>query len=144
MSPRLICPRSFAPNTLPIWSISSTIWHRRRLKASRHSGEFHFHRRCSIWWQFRQFNGVRRRSFCRDFSTDIVASLDVTINEKSIAPQSEITVPCGSRITIDINISNNQATPLQNLILSVQFYQDYQNGMQNYRLETRTCTSGPN
>lgn len=70
--------------------------------------------------------------------------LDVKINEKSIAPQSEITVACGSRITIDINVSNNQATPLHNLILSVQFYQDFQNGIQNYRLETRTCSSGPN
>jgi trafficking protein particle complex subunit 9 len=69
---------------------------------------------------------------------------DVKINETEIAPQSEITVACGSTITIDITISNNQATPLHNLILSVQFYQDYQNGMQNYRLETRTCTSGPN
>lgn len=69
---------------------------------------------------------------------------DIKINEKSIAPQSEITVTCGSNVTIDINISNNQATTLHNLVLSVQFYQDYQNGMQNYRLETRTCTSGPN
>lgn len=66
------------------------------------------------------------------------------INDKSIAPQSEVTVACGSRITIGIIISNNQATPLHNLVLSVQFYQDYQNGMQNYRLETRTCTTGPN
>lgn len=66
------------------------------------------------------------------------------INQKSIAPQSEITVTCGSRITIDISISNNQATTLHNLVLSVQFYQDFQNGMQNYRLETRTCSSGAN
>jgi hypothetical protein len=76
--------------------------------------------------------------------TEISTLTDVKINEKSIAPQSEITVACGSRITIGIVISNNQATPLHNLILSVQFYQDYQNGMQNYRLETRTCTTGPN
>lgn len=73
-----------------------------------------------------------------------VVFLDIKINQNSIAPQSEITVTCGSRITIDINISNNQATTLHNLILSVQFYQDFQNGMQNYRLETRTCSSGPN
>lgn len=71
-------------------------------------------------------------------------SPDVKINQKSIAPQSEITVACSAKLTIDITISNNQATTLHNLVLSVQFYQDFQNGIQNYRLETRTCSSGPN
>jgi len=45
---------------------------------------------------------------------------------------------------IEINVSNNQAAPLQNLILTAQFYQDFQNGVTNYRLETRVTMSGPN
>ena len=87
-------------------------------------------------WTFVNFNEIQTNSF---FNLK-----GEKINQKSIAPQSEITVPCGSQVTIDINVSNNQATTMHNLILSVQFYQDFQNGMQNYRLETRTCSSGIN
>lgn len=45
---------------------------------------------------------------------------------------------------IEINVCNNQAAPLQNLMLTMQFYQDFQNGVHNYRLETRVTMSGPN
>ncbi|CRK86346.1 CLUMA_CG000135, isoform A [Clunio marinus] len=88
--------------------------------------------------------GISLSSTMLDLVTVSPIQWEIKINKNSILPQSEITVSCGSPITIEINISNNQATTLNNLILSVQFYQDYQNGTQNYRLETRTCLSGPN
>lgn len=107
--------------------------------------------------------GISLSSTMLDLVTVSPIHWDVRINQKSIAPQSEITVSCGANVTIEINISNNQNQTLQNLILSAQFYQDYQvrnkfilnlqpitfqyknqNGSQNYRLETRLCSSGPN
>ena len=71
-------------------------------------------------------------------------SLDVLIEDKSIAPQSEVTCTVGTQMTMNIQICNNQATTLHNLLLSCSFYQDYQNGIHNYRLETRVTMSGPN
>jgi len=65
------------------------------------------------------------------------------MNEKPVTQQSELVCFVGNQITLDINVRNNQAT-LENLKLSVQFYQDFQNGIQNYRLETRVIMSGPN
>lgn len=69
---------------------------------------------------------------------------DVKINDKVVSPQSETTVSIGTQVMIEIEISNNQASALNNLMLTVQFYQDYQNGVHNYRLETRVTMSGPN
>lgn len=69
---------------------------------------------------------------------------DVKINEKVVSPQSEVSVTIGKQVLIEIDISNNQAAALHNLMLTVQFYQDFQNGVHNYRLETRVTMSGSN
>lgn len=61
-----------------------------------------------------------------------------------MSPQSEVSVTIGTQIMIEIKVTNNQASALNNLMLSVQFYQDFQNGVHNYRLETRVTMSGPN
>ena len=61
-----------------------------------------------------------------------------------MAPQSEVTCIVGKSIDLEISVRNLSATTLQNLVLSVQFYQDFQNGMHNYRLETRVTMSGAN
>lgn len=50
----------------------------------------------------------------------------------------------GQFITMAVCICNLSPLPLQELNLSIQFYQDYQNGIHNYRLETRVTMSGPN
>jgi hypothetical protein len=69
---------------------------------------------------------------------------DVRIDDKAVSPQSEVSVTIGTQIMFEINVSNNQAAALNNLMLTVQFYQDYMNGVHNYRLETRVTMSGPN
>lgn len=74
----------------------------------------------------------------------IVNNIDVRINDKAVSPSDEFSVSIGTKIMMEINVSNNQVAPLQNLILTAQFYQDFQNGVTNYRLETRVTMSGPN
>lgn len=70
--------------------------------------------------------------------------LDVKIDNKNVAPQSEVTCTVGQSIDLEISICNLSTITLQNLVLSVQFYQDFQNGIHNYRLETRVTMSGAN
>lgn len=66
------------------------------------------------------------------------------VDEHLVAPQSEVTCVTGQFLSFSISICNLSASVLQQVQLSVQFYQDYQNGVQNYRLETRVTMSGPN
>lgn len=66
------------------------------------------------------------------------------INDQPLAPQSEVTCIAGQSVSLGIRIQNVSSTALQQLTLSIQFYQDYLNGILNYRLETRVIMSGPN
>lgn len=50
----------------------------------------------------------------------------------------------GQCITLGVSICNTSSAPLHELTLSIRFYQDHLNGVQNYLLETRISTSGPN
>lgn len=61
-----------------------------------------------------------------------------------MAPQSEVTCVTGQFITLSVGICNLSASVLHQVQLSVQFYQDFQNGHHNYRLETRVTMTGPN
>ena len=45
-----------------------------------------------------------------------------------MAPQSEVTCVTGQFITLSVGICNLSASVLHQVQLSVQFYQDYQNG----------------
>ncbi|XP_058124647.1 protein brunelleschi [Anopheles ziemanni] len=69
---------------------------------------------------------------------------EVKVDEQVVAPQSEVTCVTGQFLSFSISICNLSASVLHQVQLSVQFYQDYQNGVQNYRLETRLTMSGPN
>lgn len=59
-------------------------------------------------------------------------------------PHSEITCTVGQRSELSIKLTNQSLQPLKNLVLTIKFYQDYLNGMENYNLETRVAISGPN
>lgn len=43
-----------------------------------------------------------------------------------------------------MEICNQSPNELNDLILTIQFYQDYQNGTTKFQLETRVASSGPN
>lgn len=71
-------------------------------------------------------------------------SVDVQINGKEMPAISEISCATGQSIPLHVEIENQSPAELTDLTLSIQFYQDYQNGTTKYQLETRVTLSGPN
>ncbi|KAG8179886.1 hypothetical protein JTE90_017418 [Oedothorax gibbosus] len=67
---------------------------------------------------------------------------DVRINEKDFQPEMEFNFLLGELVTFSIKLLNVSDVPLLNLNLFVRGYQDYQNGRQSYRLETKRAVSG--
>lgn len=70
--------------------------------------------------------------------------LGVSINGKEMPSTSETSSATGQSIPFNIEISNQSPAELKDLTLSIQFYQDYQNGTSKFQLETRVALSGPN
>lgn len=68
---------------------------------------------------------------------------ELFVNEAPVPPQAEVTCAAGQQVLVGVRISNLSPTVLADLQLTIQFYQDYQNGLQNYKLETRVVLSGP-
>lgn len=63
----------------------------------------------------------------------------------AVPPQGEINCTTGQCIRLGVTICNTSSAPLQELTLSIRFYQDHLNGVHNYMvMETRISTSGPN
>ncbi|XP_008196943.1 protein brunelleschi [Tribolium castaneum] len=67
---------------------------------------------------------------------------EVTINNETVRPQEEVTCDAGDCLEMKIFVTNSLDKVLSQLQLSVQFYQDYENGTLNYRMETRLATTG--
>lgn len=67
---------------------------------------------------------------------------EININGDFIKPQEEVNCDAGDCINVRVNINNSLDRPLRHLILSIQFYQDHQNGIHNYRLEARVAIIG--
>ncbi|CAD7080031.1 unnamed protein product [Hermetia illucens] len=68
----------------------------------------------------------------------------VTFDNKLVQPQSEIVYTSGQCVALNVTVCNLSQAPLRQLALTVQFYQDYQNSVHNYHLDTRVAMSGPN
>lgn len=69
---------------------------------------------------------------------------DVEINKKVLPSTSELLCATGQSVPLRIEISNQSPAELTDLLLTIQFYQDYQNGTTKYQVETRAVFSGPN
>ncbi|EDW02773.1 protein brunelleschi [Drosophila grimshawi] len=68
----------------------------------------------------------------------------ISFQDAPVQPHSEMTCTVGQRAQLSISLTNQSLQPLKNLVLTIKFYQDYLNGMENYNLETRVAISGPN
>ncbi|SPP79453.1 protein brunelleschi [Drosophila guanche] len=68
----------------------------------------------------------------------------ISFQDTPVQPHSELVCTVGQRALLCIQLTNDSMQPLKNLVLSIKFYQDYLNGMENYNLETRVAFSGPN
>lgn len=68
--------------------------------------------------------------------------IDVSINSELVKPQTEVNCDSGECIAIAVSVINILECPLRELTMTIQFYQDHQNGVNNYRLETRLAVAG--
>ncbi|XP_043670547.1 protein brunelleschi [Vespula pensylvanica] len=69
---------------------------------------------------------------------------EVTINDTMVKAQDELTCNLGECVNIGIGVCNALEHPLSDLILSINFYQDHHNGVNNYQLDTRLSIAGAN
>ncbi|XP_032518719.2 protein brunelleschi isoform X1 [Danaus plexippus] len=69
---------------------------------------------------------------------------EVSLNKQYIKPQEEYNCTAGECLFLGVAVSNHLKRPLHKLCLSVQFYQDYNNGVRNYKLDNRVATAGNN
>ncbi|KAH8378403.1 hypothetical protein KR093_011176 [Drosophila rubida] len=79
-----------------------------------------------------------------DLTTVSPLEWSISFQDAPVQPHSEIVATVGQRAQLSINLTNQSLQPLKNLVLTIKFYQDYLNGMENYNLETRVAISGPN
>jgi hypothetical protein len=69
-------------------------------------------------------------------------SAEVTLNSQPVKPQEELSCRAGQCLQLGISVHNFLERSLWQVCLAVQFYQDHQNGVNNYRLETRLASAG--
>ncbi|XP_034834345.1 protein brunelleschi [Maniola hyperantus] len=69
---------------------------------------------------------------------------EVSVNKQCIKPQEEYSCMAGECLSLGVAVRNHLDRPLHKLCLSVQFYQDYNNGVLNYKLDNRVATAGNN
>ncbi|XP_008555730.1 protein brunelleschi [Microplitis demolitor] len=67
---------------------------------------------------------------------------EVVINDTAVKPQDEITCTIGDCVSIGVGVCNSLERPLSNLCLTIEFYQDYQNGTCNYKLDNLLAIAG--
>lgn len=67
---------------------------------------------------------------------------EVYANGERVEPQSELTCVVGKSLLLGMRVHNSLSWSLVDLELSTQFFQDHQNGIINYQLDTRIATAG--
>ncbi|CAG9766365.1 unnamed protein product [Ceutorhynchus assimilis] len=67
---------------------------------------------------------------------------EVKINGDKFNAQEDLSCDAGDCMELQMSIANSLETALKELTLSIQFYQDYNNGTLNYRMDTRLAISG--
>ncbi|XP_054742019.1 protein brunelleschi [Anastrepha obliqua] len=89
-------------------------------------------------------HGIVLTSAMIDLTTVSPLQWMVSFQNTPVQPQSEIVCAAGQSAVLNVSVCNQSAQPLRNLVLTIKFYQDYLNGMENYNLDTRVAISGPN
>ncbi|ALC40308.1 bru [Drosophila busckii] len=78
-----------------------------------------------------------------DLTTVSPLQWSISFKDTLVQPHSEMICSVGQSTMLSITLTNQSLQPLKNLVLTIKFYQDYLNGMENYNLETRVAISGP-
>lgn len=61
----------------------------------------------------------------------------------AVQPQAEVVCVAGQSSVLDVTVCNQSLQVLRNLMLTIQFYQDYLNGIQNYNIDACVNITGP-
>ncbi|KAL6435603.1 hypothetical protein ACFW04_005506 [Cataglyphis niger] len=69
---------------------------------------------------------------------------EITINDTIVKAQDELSCALGECISVGVGVCNALEHPLSDVTLSINFYQDHHNGVNNYQLETRLSIAGAN
>ncbi|XP_039275687.1 protein brunelleschi isoform X4 [Nilaparvata lugens] len=115
-----------------IWSLVKLKWALATGECPRRSGEASLH-------------GITLSSDMLDVVRMSPVNWEVLLNSKSIRSsqgESELTSKIGQCLNVGVWVHNSLSWPLVNLELSLQFFQDHQNGVTNYQLDTRLATAG--
>lgn len=67
---------------------------------------------------------------------------EISLNERLFRPEEEFSFCVGDLVNVSITIFNYSDVSLSDFYLSVQCYQDFQNGQQNYRLDGKVAAVG--
>lgn len=67
---------------------------------------------------------------------------EILINGDVFKPQEEINCEAGDCLELLVRVTNCFDKAFQQIMLCIQFYQDYENGNFNYRMETRLAMTG--
>ncbi|XP_060523752.1 protein brunelleschi [Cylas formicarius] len=86
-------------------------------------------------------NGITLNTRMLDIVRTSPLAWEVRINGDMVNGQ-EVPCECGQRVTVQMSINNRLETSIKQLMLSIQFYQDYENGTLNYRVDTRLAVAG--
>ena len=72
----------------------------------------------------------------------ITVFVEVYVNGALVEPQTELSCAVGKSLLLGMRVHNSLSWSLVDLELSTQFFQDHQNGIINYQLDTRIATAG--
>ncbi|CAH1283288.1 unnamed protein product [Diabrotica balteata] len=67
---------------------------------------------------------------------------EVTVNGDVVKAQEEVTCEAGDCLALKMAVVNSLEKTLHQITMTIQFYQDYENGTLNYRMDTRLATAG--
>ena len=67
---------------------------------------------------------------------------EVVLNKEIAKPLSELTCVAGQCLQLGVTVQNFLDWPLHNVALALKFFQEYQNGVRNYRLDSHLAIAG--
>lgn len=67
---------------------------------------------------------------------------EVLLNKQVAKPLSELTCVAGQCLQLGVTVQNYLDWPLNNVALALKFFQEYQSGVRNYRLDSHLAVAG--
>ena len=66
----------------------------------------------------------------------------MVLNQEVAKPLSELTCVAGQCLQLGVTVHNFLDWPLHNVAMALKFFQEYQSGVRNYRLDSHLAVAG--